>query len=81
MMSTPGILIEIIDEPPTGTGPRSAGQEQYYMVSMNGHRHVMNEAQVVQLLEQVRQQENYQQQPFFQQQQQQQRPFSEQQRF
>ena len=68
MMSTPGILIEIIDELPT-----NAGQEQNYRVSMNGQQHVMNEAQVIQLLDQVHQQENLQrnqqQQQFFQQQQ------------
>lgn len=83
MMSAQGILIEIMDNDETSnTGVNGAhqsrnsvdAQEALYMVTINGQRYIMNEAQVTQLVTEVHQHEahqrNLQQQQFFQQQQQ-----------
>ncbi|UJR33229.1 hypothetical protein I4U23_020684 [Adineta vaga] len=90
MMSAQGILIEAMDDidpssfsadgvngtsDTNGTdGTNGNAQEAYYMVTMNGQRFVMNEAQVRQLVTEVYQQqayqENLQQQQHFHQQQQ-----------
>ncbi|CAF2146116.1 unnamed protein product [Rotaria magnacalcarata] len=95
MMSAQGILIEIMDdeEPKNAnsnevngstSGTNHTTKELLFMVTVNGQRYIMNEAQVIQLVTDVYQQQNYQtqlqqqQQQLFQQQQQQ-RVFQQQQ--
>ncbi|CAF4234969.1 unnamed protein product [Rotaria socialis] len=90
MMSAQGILIEIMDDEEAknansneANGPthdtNHAAKELLFMVTVNGQRYIMNEAQVIQLVTDVYQHQNYQvqlqqhqqQQQLFQQQQQQ----------
>lgn len=82
MMSAQGILIEVMDDndlshqTPHGgmNGAMNATEESLYMVTINGQRYIMNEAQVRQLVTEVYQrqavQANLQQQHILQQQQQ-----------
>ncbi|CAF0748451.1 unnamed protein product [Rotaria sordida] len=83
MMSAQGILVEIMDdaEPdafiPNGPMNGGASDPGLFMVTISGQRYIMNEAQVMQLVGEVYQQQGYQgnQQQQFQQQQQQQQQF------
>lgn len=53
MMSSQGILIELVDNLHQATSPTNDQQTQLYMVTMNGQRLIMNQTQVTQLVNQV----------------------------